>query len=308
MGNDGGSIPTRRELVKEAAKLPTTSQLKEQLLEKQEYGWTTDPISNKPLERPITSDCTGKLYNKQDLLELLILKEDDSRRIHAERVLAGNVKGLKDLVDVKLEVEAGKPGKKEVGKSERWVCPITGKPLGAGHKGVYLVPCGHAFSTTVLKEIPSEKCWQCEEAFAPNDVIPIIPTDETDIARLQLRIKTLREKGLTHSLKPAKKSKKRNKGAEANEGDVDTTTDKKKKANPPTMPEKKPMINSASAEAIMKVVREEEKKREKKRKAEPNENLEKLFSKEARKPQAKPTDFFTRGYSFPDPDNAVGTG
>jgi hypothetical protein len=55
MGNDGGSIPTRRELVKEAAKALTAAQLKEAQIEQQEYGWTTDPLTRKPLSRPIVS-------------------------------------------------------------------------------------------------------------------------------------------------------------------------------------------------------------------------------------------------------------
>ncbi|KAJ2975458.1 hypothetical protein NUW58_g8350 [Xylaria curta] len=45
MGNDGGSIPKRRELVKEAARLPTASELKATALESQAHAWSTCPIS-----------------------------------------------------------------------------------------------------------------------------------------------------------------------------------------------------------------------------------------------------------------------
>ena len=75
MGNDGGSIPKRRELVKEAAKALTTTQAKEQLTEQQEYAWSTCPLSRKPLATPVVSDAAGTLYNKDSVIEFL-LKED----------------------------------------------------------------------------------------------------------------------------------------------------------------------------------------------------------------------------------------
>lgn len=42
----------------------------------------------------------------------------------------------------------------------KWVCPITNKRLGPGVKVVYLVPCGHAFTETAIKEMPGENCLQ----------------------------------------------------------------------------------------------------------------------------------------------------
>ena len=72
MGNDGGSIPTRRELVKEAARNPSAAQVKESQHEQQEYQWTTDPISRQPLVQPVVSDSSGKLYNKATILEYLV--------------------------------------------------------------------------------------------------------------------------------------------------------------------------------------------------------------------------------------------
>ena len=44
--------------------------------------------------------------------------------------------------------------------SLKWVCPITKKILGPGVKAVYLVPCGHAFLASVVKEMPGENCLQ----------------------------------------------------------------------------------------------------------------------------------------------------
>jgi len=223
MGNDGGSIPKRRELVKEAAKNPSTTEIKESLQDKQEYYWTTDPLSNKPLHPPIVSDHNGRLYNKQSILEFLLPSEDDVAKAEHEKVLAGAVKSLKDVVEVHFYNDDAGHGNERNGNgapSHRWICPITNKALGPGSKAVYLVPCGHAFTAEGVKEVKAGECITCGERYTENDVIPIIPTRQEDIARLQLRIKSLRERGLTHSLKEAKRAKsdkKRKRGDENGE-------------------------------------------------------------------------------------------
>jgi hypothetical protein len=164
MGNDGGSIPTRRELVKEAAKALTTTQVKEVQNEQQEYHWSHDPISRKPLSLPVVSDSAGTLYNKDSVIEYLLAGEGDAKKIEAERVLQGRVSSLKDVVEVKFEVGKeegdGIVGHAGSGRTEKWVCPITGKELGPGAKAVYLVPCGHAFAGSVVKEVSGETCLQ----------------------------------------------------------------------------------------------------------------------------------------------------
>lgn len=222
MGNDGGSIPKRRELVREAAKIPSATDIKESLQEKQEYYWSTDPLSNKALHPPIVSDHNGRLYNKQSILEFLLPSEDKVARAEHEKVLAGAVRSLKDVVEIHFYSDNTGHVHERNGNSapsHGWVCPITNKALGPGSKAVYLVPCGHAFTAEGVMEVAGE-CITCGKRYAENDVIPILPTRVEDIARLQLRIKSLRERGLTHSLKEAKKvkgDKKRKRGDENEE-------------------------------------------------------------------------------------------
>jgi len=165
MGNDGGSIPTRRELVKEAARARTAAELKESQNEQQEYEWSHDPLTRKELSKPVVSDSSGRLYNKDSILEFLLPSEGDNEREReeAEKVLAGRVKGLKDVVEVKFEVEESeekRAGGGGTGRTEKWVCPVTGKELGPGAKAVYLVPCGHAFAGSVVKELTETICPQ----------------------------------------------------------------------------------------------------------------------------------------------------
>jgi hypothetical protein len=281
MGNDGGSIPTRRELVKEAARNPSAAQVKESQHEQQQYQWTTDPVSRAPLEPPIVSDCTGKLYNKATVLEYLVegtLKED------FERETQGAVKSLKDVVEVRFEQDDDGKG---------WKCPITGESLGPGSKAVYVVPCGHAFSGAAVKEVAGERCLSCDAEYASNDVVPINSLLETDVARLSLRAKTLQEKGLAHSLKkaPGEKSKKRKKRdelvvdvASKVHADKDGKTTDSGKIN-----------NSSTASLTAKVMQQTE--AAKKRKLE-NENVKSLFSNRDQKASVgNSAGFMTRGFS-----------
>jgi hypothetical protein len=164
MGNDGGSIPKRNELVKEAAKALTTAQIKEAQNEQQEYAWSTDPLTRKPLARPVVSDAAGHLYNKDSIIEFLLKDDDDAEKVEMRKVagvkeselgtFGDRVKGLKDVVEVKFKIEKGEEGE----RGEKWVCPITGLRLGPGSKGVYLVPCGHAFAGSVVKEVKGSAC------------------------------------------------------------------------------------------------------------------------------------------------------
>lgn len=176
MGNDGGSIPKRRELVKEAAKALTTAQIKEAQTEQQEYAWSTDPLTRKPLARPVVSDAAGILYNKDSIIEFLLKEDGDAEKAEMKKIggvkdselgtFGDRVKGLKDVVEVKFEVENTDAGAKS--SNEKWRCPITGERLGAGSKAVYIVPCGHAFAGSVIKEIDERACLTVRFSHFPN--------------------------------------------------------------------------------------------------------------------------------------------
>ncbi len=157
MGNDGGSIPTRRELVKSSAAALSTTQVKEIQTEQQEHYWSTCALSHRPLRSPVVSDALGTLYNKDDVLDYLLNVAKEGGEVgKAELEKRGEafkdrLRSLRDVVEVRFNTE-GAEG------NQRWVCHITGKPLGPGTKAVYLVPCGHAFGEAVFKETPGDHC------------------------------------------------------------------------------------------------------------------------------------------------------
>ena len=184
MGNDGGrsadisrascelrganvtcSIPKRRELVKEAARLQTAAEAKESLQEQQGYKWTTCPLSQEPLKFPVVSDSMGSLYNKDAILSFLLPSDDpidDALKLEKDKLLGGRVKSLKDVIEVKFQTqESDNSGEKANGNLRRragWVCPISHKELGPTVKSAYIVPCGHAFSEVAVKEVLGGHC------------------------------------------------------------------------------------------------------------------------------------------------------
>ena len=115
-------------------------------------------MSNQPLSSPVVSDSLGKLYNKDAILESLISSSSDSAEQKAEDDRIGS---LRDVVEVLFSSE--EDTERTSGRqlpSSKWLCPITNKTLGPGVKAVYLVPCGHAFSESAVKEISGDVCLQ----------------------------------------------------------------------------------------------------------------------------------------------------
>jgi hypothetical protein len=146
MGNDGGSIVQRTEAVKlrqdaysKALHLPKSA-LRKPL-------WRTSLLTKEPLEEPLASDGYGHLYNFSEIVELLLDQKDFGNA-------ADVVKHIKAVGDVvKLQVQ-----KNEDEKVGGWICPITGREMDEGAKFQYLVPCGHVFSDSALKNVQETVC------------------------------------------------------------------------------------------------------------------------------------------------------
>ena len=341
MGNDGGSIPTRGELVKQSARNPTTSELKATTLERQSHLWSHCNLNlQKPLSQPIVSDALGRLFCKESVIQWLLdtsaAKDEEPANAASERqrdeeaeiMKKAGIESLKSLVELKPQVEG-----------ETWMCPTTGKELGPGAKGkaVYLVPCGHVFSEAAIANVRSEvdekegcergQCLQCNEEYAPNDVVPILPIDEIEITRLVMRMQTLKDRGLTHALKRLggsgeKKRKKDKKKYAAAETDATDLKDDNVSAGPTLVPSKglakRPTptstngtstptttsngINDAGTASLTAKVLQEQEDRKKRRKLERNENLNSLFTSSRtvdEKSKGKNNDFMSRGFAIP---------
>jgi hypothetical protein len=304
MGNDGGSIPKRRELVKEAARAPTAAELKESISEQQKHNWTNCPLSHKQLQAPVVSDCLGRLFNKDAVIEYLLGSSksdgedaDDEeaamKLAEMDKIVDEKIKVMRDVVEVKFEED--KEANSKTGM--KVICPVMNKPLGpGGAKAVYLVPCGHAFSAEAIKELAEDRrCPQCTEEYTKEDVIPILPFAVEDIKRLEARVEKLKEKGLTHSLKKVPGSKKKRKNGE-------DESEKPKKSNGTANGSTKLSgIKNAATASLAAKVRDEQEAKNKKRKLANNENLNSLFSSRDQSRNANNSgDYMTRGFAIPE--------
>ncbi|KAI4256189.1 MAG: hypothetical protein LQ352_002194 [Teloschistes flavicans] len=305
MGNDGGSIPTRRELVKEAAKDPSTTQVKETQTEKLQYYWAHCALSQKPLSLPVVSDSTGNLYNKDAILEHLIgtNKNGPEDNVASNEQTSGTIRSLRDIVEVGFKVEEEDRGIATKSTELRLVCPVSGKTLGPGVKAVYLVPCGHAFAESAVKEMAGDQCLECNASYSPDNVIPILPASTADKDRLRERASRLQSTGLAHSLKKVPGSgKKRKKDKALKEEEAANTTEQTAGPHVPS-PKTAPSVssnairNEGTASLAAKVLAEQE-GRNKRRKIAPNDNLQTLFSS-GNGIAGKQSDFMTRGFSIP---------
>ncbi|KAI0836438.1 DUF602-domain-containing protein [Hypoxylon sp. FL0890] len=213
MGNDGGSIPKRRELVREAARLPTASELKATALESLTHAWTTCSLSDAPLDLSNTvSDCRGRLYNYESVLQCLMPSSSENpvpETQEAEFARTG-ITSVKDVVKLKINTRKDEKGR------EFAACPVSMKELGAATKSVYVVPCGHVFAEVAMREISDteKQCPECSTPFEARDVIPILSTDEVEIEKMTKRIDDLKALGLTHSLKKDKGANKKKRKAQ----------------------------------------------------------------------------------------------
>lgn len=132
--------------------------MKEVQKEQQEHGWVTCALSQKPLSPPIVSDWSGKLFNKDAVLESLIAGTADKPEVKEGEGDDVRIGILRDVVEVKFVTEEASTGEESRRSAPRWVCPITNKSLGPGVKAVYLVPCGHVFAESALKELSVNAC------------------------------------------------------------------------------------------------------------------------------------------------------
>ncbi len=155
MGNDGGSIQKRAEMVKVKPKdvLIDDSEIIKTL-------WTCCYLSKAPLERPVVACGLGRLYNKDAIVKRLLNKEAP---IIPE---VDHIRSLKHVFEVKL-------ADSKVPNSPYFACPLTGREMNGKCRFVVVKGCGCVFAEQALRELTSNgKCLLCEQE-APVETIPL---------------------------------------------------------------------------------------------------------------------------------------
>lgn len=269
MGNDGGSIPDRRDLVKTKAKAEQADKNNQTLA-----AWFFCALSKRPLQEPIVSCALGKLYNKDALLEYLLDKSayGDGAKI------CGHIKSLKDVVTLRLTHNPAYTSSPSDDSNKRspFICPLTLKEMTGNIPFVYVATCGCVFSAAGLKAIsvPSssssgeegsgkEHCPHCAKLFSRADDVRTINPGPEELEKMM-------EKMLAAKASTKSNKKKRKDLASANGATEDVAPPSKRtkaaahSVTPPDVPSPAPSINpmvSSVARKVTEQIAEEEKKR-----------------------------------------------
>ena len=200
MGNDGGSIPTRDELVKTAKKPEQKDREGHRL-----YKWQHCALSQEPLSPKGVVACQmGRLYNNEAVIELLLCKD----RTNAPP-WAAHLEKLKDVIELKLSPNPSYDANRiSVGNGYNdrlvspWICPVTGLEMNGNFKMVFSWPGGRVVAERAVKVMQKDPAEALH--FQEEDLIVLNPEEEEiDL----MNAKMIARKARVKAEKKAKKKK-----------------------------------------------------------------------------------------------------
>lgn len=209
--------------MRDAKKGPSTSELFQSKQLNSAYLWSVCAYSDRPLEEPIVSDYRGRLYCKEDIIEMLLGRAAGKETKHAQVVVPHITSLKRDVVELIFSKDS----------KGTWICPLTQKEIlqeNKGSKFVYLAGCGHVFSEKGYKELDFTSCYLCDKEIDKEAGIVIInPTSEADAEQLEKRMSELKERGLSHSLASASGKKRKHDKTDKTDKKHKSSSSKKKK-------------------------------------------------------------------------------
>ncbi|KAI0089983.1 Rtf2 RING-finger-domain-containing protein [Irpex rosettiformis] len=273
MGNDGGSIPDRRDLVKSRPKAEQADKANQT-----RARWFFCALSKRPLQEPIVSCALGKLYNKDAIIEYLL---DKSAYGDGEDI-CGHIRSLKDVKTLKLTPNTAYSRGKADDSTDRaqFICPMNLKEMNGSQPFVFLWTCGCVFSQAGLRAVSGtppprddsgkeakskdadtldlgpqlDICPQCAKKYnRAEDVVLLNPPEEQldDIIAAMLK---------RRASEPVKSKGKKRKGAVTALDSVEPPAKKKHVTSGSSAPSINPNMASASR-AVTSSLAEEEAKR-----------------------------------------------
>lgn len=158
MGNDGGSIARRDELVKVKGAKP-----KQNIAQTKRIKWDTCRLSGRPLREPVVADALGRMYNKEAVVNYLIeAKVGEAKGVSATDPSMVHIKGLKDLTLLRLQpndshksdvTAAATAQQHDDQTAASFSCPLTNRPMNGSHRFVYIATSGVVISESGLKSV-----------------------------------------------------------------------------------------------------------------------------------------------------------
>lgn len=155
MGNDGGTIVKRLDIVKVRSD-GSDAKVDPAILAK--VLATTCSLSHQPLQAPIVADRLGRIYNKDSILKYLLSRADskgDSVAVRKADRIAGHIRGLKDVQTLKptenpAYKSSSKKGEQDEDKPAPFVCPLNQREMNGRHRFVYIKQCSCMMSSSGL--------------------------------------------------------------------------------------------------------------------------------------------------------------
>jgi len=173
MGGDGGSIPGRKDLVRE----PRRAQISEKELELY-MKWRMCQLTQNPLKPPIVADQRGRLYSKEAVIEAILDKTNGEK--------CPQIRSLKDVKELNLTPNPIFEDKPDVGgvgtykdwNVTPWICPVVGLEMNGKHRFCVIWDCGCVISEKALLEVKSDVCHKCAKPFDKLAILVLNGSDE----------------------------------------------------------------------------------------------------------------------------------
>lgn len=238
MGCDGGTIPTRDELVK-TKKRPEQKDPDSV----RSYKWQHCALTQEPLSKPVVACELGRLYNKEAIIEKLLSAKSEGK---SEDRIASHIKSLKDIRELQLEPNPAFTGEKaKVGDAyndrskAEWICPLTSLEMNGRFPFVFDWSNGKVYSKRAYKMLKDDKAL----AIAEENLIIMNPEEGSSDEDLMFTKMEGRRARIKAAKKAAKEEKRKlDNGASSSNGDT------KKEANGSGPSEPKKAKTSSSKE------------------------------------------------------------
>ncbi|KAJ2821574.1 Replication termination factor 2 [Coemansia erecta] len=227
MGNDGGSIPRRNEMVREKKQDEKADRRTQQIA-----MTFSCALSKQPLRLPVVGDALGRLYNRESILEHLLNPKafGDSDKICKHITSLKDVQTLTFKANPEYEKEQKGNGKKSTvltfddQPTAQFICPITGKEMNGNLPFEFIWTCGCVFSAQARKEMPDlTQCLVCSEPFDVRDIVPINSLSSEVLDTLQERVEERKLEKKSKKAKSKTKSKLKRKLGDNDEAEVSAT-------------------------------------------------------------------------------------
>lgn len=206
MGLDGGTYITRSDVLRRQSwalaqqdtsrstrggnattATPPSSEADQQ--SRRAMQWSTCTLSGQPLRTEVVADYLGALYNREAVLEFLlmrsgILADDDSEHRYANMLrqaeaALSHLRTKKDIFTVHLLADSGPAAamSKQAAEPAIYECPLQHVRCDMQQFSA-LSSCGHIFSDRALKQVTDACCPLCSTAFANDNIIAVNGTPE----------------------------------------------------------------------------------------------------------------------------------